>query len=29
MKIHAEALLFDSDGTLISTIESVRRCWAL
>jgi sugar-phosphatase len=28
MKIHAEALLFDNDGTLVSSLESVRRCWA-
>lgn len=28
MKIHADALLFDNDGTLISSIESVNRCWA-
>ncbi|WP_043681919.1 HAD family hydrolase [Streptomyces xylophagus] len=27
MKIHAEALLFDNDGTLVSSLESVRRCW--
>jgi sugar-phosphatase len=27
MKIHAEALLFDNDGTLVSSVESVRRCW--
>ncbi|MGW0736504.1 HAD family hydrolase [Streptomyces sp. NPDC002851] len=27
MKIHAEALLFDNDGTLISSVESVFRCW--
>ncbi|MEU6014066.1 HAD family hydrolase [Streptomyces sp. NPDC047515] len=27
MKIHAEALLFDNDGTLLSSIESVYRCW--
>ncbi|MEW1752370.1 HAD-IA family hydrolase [Streptomyces angustmyceticus] len=27
MKITAEALLFDNDGTLISSLESVRRCW--
>ena len=27
MKIHAEALLFDNDGTLLSSIESVQRCW--
>ncbi|MFD9461730.1 hypothetical protein [Streptomyces sp. NPDC060027] len=29
MKIHAEALLFDNDGTLVSSIESVNRCWTL
>ncbi|MFE1171761.1 HAD family hydrolase [Streptomyces sp. NPDC058773] len=27
MKIIAEALLFDNDGTLISSLESVNRCW--
>ncbi|MFC7307753.1 HAD family hydrolase [Streptomyces monticola] len=27
MKIQAEALLFDNDGTLISSMESVFRCW--
>ena len=27
MKIHAEALLFDNDGTLVSSLESVHRCW--
>ncbi|MFJ8309419.1 MULTISPECIES: HAD-IA family hydrolase [unclassified Streptomyces] len=27
MKIHADALLFDNDGTLVSSIESVTRCW--
>ncbi|MET8075953.1 HAD family hydrolase [Streptomyces sp. NPDC005303] len=27
MKIHAEALLFDNDGTLLSSLESVHRCW--
>ncbi|MFD8547931.1 HAD-IA family hydrolase [Streptomyces sp. NPDC059649] len=27
MKIHADALLFDNDGTLISTLDSVHRCW--
>lgn len=27
MKIQADALLFDNDGTLISSMESVRRCW--
>ncbi|WP_328388497.1 HAD family hydrolase [Streptomyces sp. NBC_00400] len=28
MKITADALLFDNDGTLISSLESVNRCWA-
>ncbi|RST08056.1 HAD family hydrolase [Streptomyces sp. WAC05374] len=28
MKIHAEALLFDNDGTLVSSLESVNRCWS-
>ncbi|MFI2371417.1 HAD family hydrolase [Streptomyces sp. NPDC018833] len=28
MEIHAEALLFDNDGTLVSSLESVDRCWA-
>ncbi|MFD9631815.1 HAD-IA family hydrolase [Streptomyces violascens] len=28
MKIHAEALLFDNDGTLVSSMASVTRCWA-
>ncbi|MER7924597.1 HAD family hydrolase [Streptomyces sp. NPDC096057] len=28
MKIHAQALLFDNDGTLVSSLESVRRCWS-
>ncbi|MEV3992340.1 HAD family hydrolase [Streptomyces sp. NPDC049837] len=28
MKIHAEALLFDNDGTLVSSLESVQRCWS-
>ncbi|MFD9572525.1 HAD-IA family hydrolase [Streptomyces sp. NPDC059982] len=28
MKLHAEALLFDNDGTLVSSMESVHRCWA-
>ncbi|MFJ3880719.1 HAD-IA family hydrolase [Streptomyces sp. NPDC090077] len=28
MKMHAEALLFDNDGTLVSSMESVHRCWA-
>ncbi|MER6134774.1 HAD family hydrolase [Streptomyces sp. NPDC001815] len=27
MKIRAEALLFDNDGTLLSSLESVNRCW--
>lgn len=27
MTIHARALLFDNDGTLVSSIESVNRCW--
>ncbi|EFD70353.1 phosphatase [Streptomyces lividans TK24] len=27
MKLHAQALLFDNDGTLVSSLESVRRCW--
>ncbi|WP_030783149.1 HAD family hydrolase [Streptomyces sp. NRRL S-920] len=27
MKIQAEALLFDNDGTLISSLASVYRCW--
>lgn len=27
MKIDAAALLFDNDGTLVSSMESVRRCW--
>ncbi|MEV8306226.1 HAD family hydrolase [Streptomyces flavidovirens] len=27
MKIDAEALLFDNDGTLLSSMESVIRCW--
>ena len=27
MKIQAEALLFDNDGTLVSSLESVNRCW--
>ncbi|MFE3035815.1 HAD family hydrolase [Streptomyces canus] len=27
MKIQAEALLFDNDGTLVSSLESVHRCW--
>ncbi|MEV5596278.1 HAD-IA family hydrolase [Streptomyces sp. NPDC052496] len=28
MKISAAALLFDNDGTLVSSIDSVQRCWA-
>jgi sugar-phosphatase len=27
MTIHAQALLFDNDGALVSSLESVRRCW--
>ncbi|MEU2334156.1 HAD family hydrolase [Streptomyces sp. NPDC006654] len=27
MTIHAQALLFDNDGTLVSTLASVDRCW--
>ncbi|MFE6890606.1 HAD-IA family hydrolase [Streptomyces sp. NPDC057694] len=27
MKITADALLFDNDGTLVSSLESVYRCW--
>ncbi|MEV5875906.1 HAD family hydrolase [Streptomyces sp. NPDC052101] len=27
MKIHAHALLFDNDGTLVSSLDSVERCW--
>ncbi|MFE5604335.1 HAD family hydrolase [Streptomyces coelicoflavus] len=27
MKLHAQALLFDNDGTLLSSLASVRRCW--
>ncbi|MFD5079084.1 HAD family hydrolase [Streptomyces sp. NPDC058371] len=27
MKIHADALLFDNDGTLVSSLDSVHRCW--
>ncbi|MEU4983767.1 HAD family hydrolase [Streptomyces sp. NPDC021969] len=27
MKLHAQALLFDNDGTLVSSLQSVRRCW--
>ncbi|MEV8527791.1 hypothetical protein AB0451_27145 [Streptomyces sp. NPDC052000] len=26
MKIHADALLFDNDATLVSSMESVTRC---
>ncbi|MFC5803749.1 HAD-IA family hydrolase [Streptomyces formicae] len=26
-ELHAEALLFDNDGTLVSSLESVHRCW--
>ncbi|MGS2586864.1 HAD family hydrolase [Streptomyces hebeiensis] len=29
MKTHAEALLFDNDGTLVSSQDSVDRCWGL
>ncbi|MEV0180978.1 HAD family hydrolase [Streptomyces sp. NPDC050625] len=28
MTIHAQALLFDNDGTLVSSLDSVDRCWA-
>ncbi|UYB43450.1 HAD family hydrolase [Streptomyces sp. Je 1-4] len=28
MKITADALLFDNDGTLLSSLESVNRCWS-
>ncbi|KEF07036.1 MULTISPECIES: HAD family hydrolase [Streptomyces] len=28
MKISAAALLFDNDGTLVSSLDSVHRCWA-
>jgi sugar-phosphatase len=28
MKIRADALLFDNDGTLVSSLESVHRCWS-
>ncbi|MEU1052910.1 HAD family hydrolase [Streptomyces sp. NPDC005876] len=28
MKIRATALLFDNDGTLVSSLESVDRCWS-
>ncbi|MEU3062477.1 HAD-IA family hydrolase [Streptomyces subrutilus] len=27
MKLHADALLFDNDGTLVSSMDSVHRCW--
>ncbi|WP_189217368.1 MULTISPECIES: HAD family hydrolase [Streptomyces] len=27
MRIRAEAMLFDNDGTLVSSVESVQRCW--
>ncbi|MBV2355898.1 HAD-IA family hydrolase [Streptomyces sp. J2-1] len=27
MTLHARALLFDNDGTLVSSLESVERCW--
>ncbi|MER6026856.1 HAD family hydrolase [Streptomyces sp. NPDC001851] len=27
MTIHAHALLFDNDGTLVSSLHSVERCW--
>ncbi|NBM20615.1 HAD family hydrolase [Streptomyces sp. GC420] len=27
MKFHADGLLFDNDGTLLSSLDSVRRCW--
>ncbi|WP_405521952.1 HAD family hydrolase [Streptomyces canus] len=27
MKISADVLLFDNDGTLVSSLESVHRCW--
>ncbi|MFG3249220.1 HAD family hydrolase [Streptomyces sp. NPDC048187] len=27
MKLHAQAFLFDNDGTLVSSLASVRRCW--
>ena len=27
MKLHADALLFDNDGTLLSSMDSVVRCW--
>ncbi|MFE7855627.1 HAD-IA family hydrolase [Streptomyces sp. NPDC057403] len=29
MTIHAQALLFDNDGTLVSSLDSVNRCWTL
>ncbi|MGW7529497.1 HAD family hydrolase [Streptomyces sp. NPDC054783] len=29
MTIHAHALLFDNDGTLVSSLDSVERCWTL
>lgn len=28
MKLHADALLFDNDGTLLSSMDSVVRCWS-
>jgi sugar-phosphatase len=28
MTIHAHALLFDNDGTLVSSLASVERCWS-
>ncbi|MEY6568563.1 HAD family hydrolase, partial [Streptomyces sp. PGLac3x] len=27
MKIEADALLFDNDGTLVSSVDSALRCW--
>ncbi|MFJ9339434.1 HAD family hydrolase [Streptomyces sp. NPDC101733] len=27
MNLYADALLFDNDGTLVSSMESVHRCW--
>ncbi|CAL9393687.1 HAD family hydrolase [Streptomyces sp. enrichment culture] len=27
MKLQAQALLFDNDGTLVSSLDSVQRCW--
>ncbi|MFF9279377.1 HAD-IA family hydrolase [Streptomyces griseosporeus] len=27
MHLHAQALLFDNDGTLVSSLASVQRCW--